>query len=65
MILFGLVWFLLMSVTYGTMVPSGLFLPGMIVGCAIGDLTSRSTVFLFRHYEEFEGFDVEDIENND
>jgi H+/Cl- antiporter ClcA len=42
MALFGLVWFFLMSITYGTNVPSGLFLPGMIVGCAVGDLSARA-----------------------
>jgi len=42
MAIFGLVWFFLMSITYGTNVPSGLFLPGMIVGCAVGDLSARA-----------------------
>lgn len=46
MLSFGTVWFLLMSVTYGTNVPSGLFLPGMIVGCTIGDLTARLFLLL-------------------
>ena len=41
MLSFGIVWFFLMCITYGTNVPSGLFLPGMIVGCTIGDLTAR------------------------
>jgi H+/Cl- antiporter ClcA len=31
-----LVWYLLTITTYGTSVPAGLFLPGMIIGCALG-----------------------------
>ena len=38
MIVFGVVWYFWFSTTYGIFVPSGLFLPGMIIGCAIGDL---------------------------
>ena len=30
------VWTFFMFVTYGTNVPSGLFLPGMIIGCGAG-----------------------------
>lgn len=46
MVSFGIVWFFLMCITYGTNVPSGLFLPGMIVGCTIGDLTARLFLIL-------------------
>ena len=31
-------WYLLTIITYGTFVPAGLFLPGMIIGCALGAL---------------------------
>ena len=31
-------WYFFTIITYGTNVPSGLFLPGMIIGCAIGDI---------------------------
>jgi len=31
-------WYFLTIITYGTNVPSGLFLPGMIVGCAFGSI---------------------------
>jgi H+/Cl- antiporter ClcA len=34
--IFAGVWTFFMFITYGTNVPSGLFLPGMIVGCAVG-----------------------------
>jgi len=30
------VWYLFTITTYGTNVPAGLFLPGMIIGCALG-----------------------------
>jgi H+/Cl- antiporter ClcA len=35
------VWYFLISITYGTNVPSGLFLPGMIIGCALGSITAN------------------------
>jgi chloride channel 7 len=38
MIVFAVVWYFWFSTTYGIFVPSGLFLPGMIIGTAIGDL---------------------------
>ena len=34
----GAVWYFWTITTYGVNVPSGLFLPGMIVGCSLGDL---------------------------
>lgn len=33
-----LVWYGLTITTYGTSVPAGLFLPGMIIGCCLGKL---------------------------
>ena len=33
---FLLIWYALTITTYGTNVPAGLFLPGMIIGCAMG-----------------------------
>jgi len=41
MIAFLAVWYGFTIITYGTNVPAGLFLPGMIIGCAVGDLTYR------------------------
>ena len=41
MFLFFTVWYLFTITTYGTNVPAGLFLPGMIVGCALGNLYSK------------------------
>lgn len=36
LIVFFILWYVMMCVTYGTNVPSGLFLPGMIIGCTLG-----------------------------
>jgi len=40
-ILFTFTWYVLFSMTYGTNVPSGIFLPGMIIGCALGQIVSQ------------------------
>ena len=34
---FVLVWYVFMCLNYGTNVPAGLFLPGVIIGCATGN----------------------------
>ena len=43
------VWYFFTIITYGTNVPAGLFLPGMIIGCTLGDiyisLVKRTSVF--------------------
>jgi H+/Cl- antiporter ClcA len=38
MFAFVCVWYFFFVTTYGIFLPSGLFLPGMIIGCGIGDL---------------------------
>jgi H+/Cl- antiporter ClcA len=38
-IIFFFAWYFFTVVTYGTNVPAGLFLPGMILGCAVGNIT--------------------------
>ena len=38
MTVFTVTWYLFTITTYGVTVPSGLFLPGMIIGCGLGDL---------------------------
>ena len=38
MILYFFVWYFFMTTTYGVWVPAGLFLPGIIIGCAVGSL---------------------------
>jgi H+/Cl- antiporter ClcA len=44
MIMFAVVWYFFFITTYGIFLPSGLFLPGMIIGCAIGDLYNHFAV---------------------
>lgn len=36
LVVFLAVWYFFTITTYGTNVPAGLFLPGMIIGCALG-----------------------------
>lgn len=38
MFVYGAVWYFWTITTYGVNVPSGLFLPGMIVGTSLGDM---------------------------
>lgn len=38
MTLYAATWFFLWSLTYGVSVPAGLFLPGIIIGCAVGSI---------------------------
>jgi len=42
MFFFFLTWYLLTITTYGTFVPAGLFLPGMIIGCAMVDVLFKT-----------------------
>lgn len=35
-VIFLVVWILFTFTTYGVWVPSGLFLPGIIIGCCVG-----------------------------
>ena len=37
--IFVICWYLFTITTYGTNVPAGLFLPGMIIGCGMGKLS--------------------------
>jgi H+/Cl- antiporter ClcA len=39
-------WYCLTIITYGTFVPAGLFLPGMIVGCALGALYADVAIWV-------------------
>lgn len=36
LLLHFMIWYLMTIVTYGTAVPAGLFLPGILVGCSLG-----------------------------
>ena len=34
--MFAGLWYIFTVISYGTAVPAGLFLPGILIGCAIG-----------------------------
>lgn len=36
LVLYLLAWYIFMTITYGVFIPAGLFLPGIIIGCAVG-----------------------------
>ena len=41
LLIFTGIWYLFTISTYGVWVPAGLFLPGIIIGCAVGGLYSE------------------------
>ena len=45
------VWYLFMITTYGVWVPAGLFLPGIIVGCAVGAIYEELNQRIFEQPE--------------
>lgn len=45
-LIFVAAWYLFTIVTYGTNVPAGLFLPGMIIGCSLGNIMVKTAVDL-------------------
>lgn len=36
LLLFFIIWYVFTVITYGTFIPAGLFLPGILIGCALG-----------------------------
>lgn len=44
---FSSIWYFFTIVTYGCWVPAGLFLPGIIIGCAVGGLYSQFQLWIF------------------
>lgn len=36
LLLFFILWYVFTNLTYGTFIPAGLFLPGILIGCALG-----------------------------
>ena len=60
LIAFFYIYFAFMCITYGTNVPSGLFLPGMVVGCVLGAIWMR-VLDEFKWFPSFEN----DSEEND
>jgi len=47
--LFGLTWYLFTIITYGVWIPAGLFLPGIIMGGAMGRLWAYFIQDLFNY----------------
>jgi len=45
-------WYFFTITTYGTNVPAGLFLPGMIIGCSLGEIYAHSTLYMGIYDEE-------------
>jgi chloride channel 7 len=45
--IFFLIWYLLCMLTYGTFVPSGLFVPGILMGCGLGQWFASFTEDVF------------------
>jgi len=46
MFVFASAWYFFTITTYGVNVPAGLFLPGMIIGCAIGEIYAHSVWYM-------------------
>jgi H+/Cl- antiporter ClcA len=46
LLIFTLTWYVFMIFTAGTFIPGGLFVPAMIIGCAIGALIKDLRSFL-------------------
>lgn len=44
--IFTAAWYFFTIVTYGVWVPAGLFLPGIIIGCAVGGLYAEFQAWL-------------------
>jgi len=43
---FAATWYFFTIVTYGVWVPAGLFLPGIIIGCAVGGVYSDFEIWM-------------------
>mmetsp|Transcript_40703 Transcript_40703/g.39306 ORF Transcript_40703/g.39306 Transcript_40703/m.39306 type:complete len:520 (+) Transcript_40703:73-1632(+) len=41
LVVYLLIWYTLTIITYGTCVPAGIFLPGMLIGCDMGKLVGQ------------------------
>ena len=54
MALYLAVWYIFTITTYGVYVPAGLFLPGIIIGCAVGAIYEDIIRIIFIHEGEKE-----------
>jgi chloride channel 7 len=52
--LFGITWYLFTIITYGVWIPAGLFLPGIIMGGAMGRLWAYGIQYFFGYYDKDE-----------
>ena len=46
-VVFTFVWYFFFVVTYGVWVPSGVFLPGIIIGCGLGQIYGQTFRTIF------------------
>ena len=46
MLYYAMTWYFFTVVTYGVWVPAGLFLPGIIIGCAIGGVYADLELYI-------------------
>ena len=53
---FLMAWYLLFITTYGVQVPSGVFLPGIIIGLAVGQLYGNIWVSIFPSQAESQSY---------
>ena len=54
LLVFGLAWFGFTITTYGVWIPAGLFLPGIIMGGALGRLYTNIIQYIFNYTDENE-----------
>ncbi len=47
MLIFLAIWFFFTITTYGVWIPAGLFLPGIIIGCAVGSIYETLRLWIF------------------
>jgi len=50
-LIFGTIWYFFVCITSGTAVPVGIFIPSILIGCAVGHIYS--------HLHEAMGFEVD------
>jgi len=41
------IWYIMTTITYGIWVPAGLFLPGIIIGCTLGQFYGDTVTYLY------------------
>lgn len=58
MVAFTATWYWWTIITYGTNVPAGLFLPGMIIGCGVGDMAWRGLIHRYHFGIDCEGYGI-------